>query len=85
MTKFSYSLVPIREFRVLASDSRERQRATFRKCRRFSAHLSKRRSPALYHTNKARTRRMQATVGRPWLGRACGLEYAALIEPHLRP
>lgn len=32
---------------------------------------------------RARTRRMQATVGRPWLGRACGLEHATLIEPHL--
>ena len=46
-----------------------------RKCGRLGVSS---RSPVL--RARARTRRMQATVGRPWLGRACGLE---LIEPSL--
>jgi len=62
-----------------------------RKCRRFGVTPP---PPSRVHpggitcitaADKTRTCRMQVTVGRPWLGRACGLEYAALIEPHLCP
>lgn len=34
----------------------------------------------IIRTDKTRTCRMQATVGRPWLGRACDLERMALIQ-----
>ncbi|KAG7208211.1 hypothetical protein KM043_016558 [Ampulex compressa] len=47
-------------------------------------HLSSRDHLSYTNKDKARTRRMQAALARPWLGRVCGLEYATLIEPHLR-